>query len=74
MDPSISRLLISEIVLPTTGADTEAGWMDLTMMTVGGMERTEREWAQLLDNCGFKLSKVYRAPGTNYGVLEAQLK
>jgi hypothetical protein len=74
MDPAKSRLVISEVVLPTVGADLEAGWMDLTMMCAGGMERTEKQWLELLDASGFKLGRFYTVPGTNYGVVEAWLK
>lgn len=73
MEPSVSRLVISEVVLPATGADTEAAWLDMTMMTAGGMERTEQQWAQLLKESGFKLGRVFRVPGTNYGAVEAYL-
>lgn len=74
MKPGVSRLLISEIVLPDTGADVLSGWMDLTMMTVSGSERTETHWARLLEKSGLQLKKTYHAPGTNYGALEAYLK
>lgn len=74
MTPGKSRLLIAEIVLPAVGADLEAGWMDLTMMTLTGTERTEKQWATLLDASGFNLDRVHTAPGTNYGVVEASLK
>lgn len=74
MEPNVSRLLISEIVLPETNADVEAGWMDLTMITMSGCERTEPQWANLLDLSGLKLHKTYHVPGTNYGVVEAYLK
>lgn len=74
MKPNVSRLLISEIVLPETNADVEAGWMDMTMITMSGCERTESQWARLLDLSGLKLYKTYYAPGTNYGAVEAYLK
>ena len=74
MEPNISRLLISEIVVPETGADVEAGWMDMTMITCAGRERTVSDWNKLLDLSGLKLGKVYHAPGTNYAVVEANLK
>ncbi len=74
MDPSRSRLVIAEIVLPEAGADAQAGWMDLTMMCAGGMERTEAQWAQLLDAAGFRLGRVFTVPGSNYGAVEAWLK
>lgn len=74
MKPGVSRLLISEIVLPETGADVEAGWMDLTMITCSGCERTESQWKNLLDQSGLQLEKVYHALGTNYASVEARLK
>jgi hypothetical protein len=74
MEPGTSRLLISEIVVPESGADVEAGWMDMTMMTCAGRERTVSDWKKLLDLSGLKLDKVYHAPGTNYAVVQADLK
>jgi hypothetical protein len=74
MVPGVSRLLISELVLPAQGADPEAGWMDLTMMCAGGMERTEKQWVELLDASGFKLGKIHQVTGSNNGVVEAFLK
>jgi hypothetical protein len=74
MTPGVSRLLISEIVLPDTGADVESGWMDMTMMSVSGAERTKAHWSRLLEESGFQLKKTYHAPGTNYGAIEAYLK
>ena len=70
--PGISRLLISESVLPETGVDVESGWMDVTMMTVSGAERTEPQWEKILDESGFKLHKTYHAPGTNFAAIEAE--
>jgi hypothetical protein len=74
MVPGVSRLLISELVLPVQGANPEAGWMDLTMMCAGGMERTEKQWLELLDASGFKLGKIYQVPGSDSGVVEAYVK
>ena len=74
MTPGGSRLLIAETVLPSMGADPEAGWMDLTMMTLTGTERTEKQFASLLDASGLKLDKAHTFPGTNHGVVEASLK
>jgi hypothetical protein len=73
MKSGVSRLVISEIVLPDTGADVESGWMDMTMMSVSGAERTKAHWSRLLKESGFHLEKTYHAPGTNYGVVEASL-
>ncbi|TEY83831.1 hypothetical protein BOTCAL_0024g00400 [Botryotinia calthae] len=73
MAPEISRLVISEIVLPTIAADVEAGWMDLTMMTVSGRERTEKQWVNLLTLSGLKLRKIHHGSGTSYAAVEAVL-
>ncbi|PMD29394.1 o-methyltransferas-like protein [Hyaloscypha variabilis F] len=69
-----SRLLIAEIVLPTTEVDVEGAWMDLTMMTFTGRERTEEQWVELLTAAGLKLEKTYGLAGTHHGVVEAYLK
>lgn len=69
-----SRLLIAEIVLPTTGVDVEGAWMDLTMMSFTGRERTEEQWAGLLTLAGLRLEKTHGLAGTHYGVVEAYLK
>lgn len=69
-----SRLLISEIIIPAEGADLEAGWMDLTMMTLTGCERTLKQWEGLLEKVGLKVEKTWAAGGNNHGVVEAVLK
>ncbi|TGO27260.1 hypothetical protein BPAE_0045g00590 [Botrytis paeoniae] len=73
MAPEISRLVISEIVLPPIAADVEAGWMDLTMMTLSGRERTEKQWVNLLTLSGLKVRKIHHGSGTNYAAVEAVL-
>jgi hypothetical protein len=69
-----SRLLIAEIVLPTIEVDVEGAWMDLTMMTFTGRERTEEQWSGFLTAAGLSLEKTYGLAGTHYGVVEAHLK
>ncbi|KFY27653.1 hypothetical protein V491_00808 [Pseudogymnoascus sp. VKM F-3775] len=73
MTPGVSRLLISEIVLPATGADVEAMWMDMTMLSVSGSERDKGNWSRLLAEAGLKMERTYHALGTNYGAVEAYL-
>jgi hypothetical protein len=73
-DREKSRVLITEIIVPEVGAGMFPAWMDLSMMTIGGVERTEKDFARLLDASGLKLVKVWRAPGTPMGVIEARLK
>lgn len=70
-----SRVLIAEMVVPShcKEADVPAAWMDLTMMVVGGKERTEENWQQLLSSAGLKIAKIWRAPVGPQAVIEAHL-
>ena len=74
MDREKSRVLITECVVPEVGATMFHAWMDQGVMTIGGRERTEKDWAHLLDISGLKLVKVWRAPEMSFGVVEARLK
>jgi hypothetical protein len=74
MKPGTSRLLISESVLPEYDVDLESAWLDAVMMAISGAERTESQWQKILDESGFKLHNIYRAPGTNFAAIEAYLK
>ncbi|OKL62580.1 hypothetical protein UA08_02970 [Talaromyces atroroseus] len=73
MEPGKSRLVIAEIVVPPTGGDSETGWMDLVLMTVTGVERSAKDWEELLNAAGLKLEKIYTSPGTNHGAVQAVL-
>jgi hypothetical protein len=54
------RLLIFESVVPPAGQASPARWMDLNMMVmVGGKERTEQEYRELLGAAGFELLAVH---------------
>lgn len=74
MDSEKSRVLITEYIVPEVGSTMSIAWMDHTMMTFGGVERTERDWVRLLDVSGLRLVKVWRAKGVPVGVVEARLK
>jgi len=74
MTPGRSRLLIAEMVIPATGADTTAGWFDMTMMTLSGTERTEKQWRELLESTGFDLTKVWAGPGVDAAIVEGRLR
>jgi hypothetical protein len=75
--PADGRVLIIEFVLPKTvnrvDPDLERCLMsDLNMLAVtGGKERTEGEWAGLLDRAGLKLLRVIPVPGESTSVIEA---
>lgn len=69
-----SRILIVEFIMPEVGATMSNAYMDHTMMTFAGVERTEKNFASLLDQAGLKLVKTWRAPGVPVGVVEARLQ
>lgn len=69
-----SRILIVEFIMPEVGATMSNAYMDHTMMTFAGVERTEKNFASLLDQAGLRLVKTWRAPGVPVGVVEARLK
>lgn len=70
-----SILLIDEMILPETGTHVDAASMDLTMMSAfAGMERTEKQWAKVIDDVGLKLVKTYSYnPVDHESVMEVRL-
>lgn len=64
------RLLIIENVIDDEGHNRLASWMDLNfMILIDGAERTQEQYKQLGEVCGFKLEKVH-ATGTERSILE----
>jgi len=58
MNPG-GRLLIVEMVLPHGDAPHPGKILDMVMLVlVGGQERTEDEYARLLEKAGFRLSRI----------------
>lgn len=59
-----SRILISDMAIPepVTSRDAGAIWLDLMMMSIGGKERTIRDWQYLAVLSGLKLVKVWQEP------------
>ena len=54
-----SRLLIVEMVLPAGDTPHPGKLLDLAMLVMpGGQERTEDEYARLLNEAGFQLTRV----------------
>jgi hypothetical protein len=55
-----SKLLLHEMLIPARGASTFHSMLDMTMMAFNaGMERTEKQWAELLDKAGFDVVKFW---------------
>lgn len=55
-----SKLLLVDLVLPDTNATMQEAIRDITMFPVGGLERTETQWSELLAKSGLKIKKVWR--------------
>ncbi len=75
MQPGYSRLLLHEMIIPERGASTFHAMLDMTMMAFNsGMERTERQWRELLESAGFKVLDVWPPLEEDAdGILEAVL-
>lgn len=57
-----SRIIISDMAIPepVTSRDAGAVWLDLMMMSIGGKERTVRDWENLAGLAGLKLVHVWQ--------------
>ncbi|KAF2107373.1 S-adenosyl-L-methionine-dependent methyltransferase [Lophiotrema nucula] len=78
-----SIVLLSETVMPERGASFAAAAMDITMMTAyASLERTERQFRDLLDEAGLTLVNVWSEKNSGkegasmlgQSILEARLK
>jgi hypothetical protein len=70
--PAHGRLLVCELVMPEEPGPAPAKMLDIEMlvMTVGGKERTPREFGELFASAGLKLGRVVTTP-TPICVVEA---
>ncbi|KAH7391456.1 O-methyltransferase [Cadophora sp. MPI-SDFR-AT-0126] len=72
-----SRLLIGEVIVPARtqiGEDLGTYWMDMVMISIGGKERSEKEFVALLDGAGLVLHKIWPYAVGNQAMIEARLK
>jgi hypothetical protein len=60
MKPGYSKLLLHDMIIPEQGASPFHAMLDLSMMVFnGGMERTERQWKELLARADLELVKIW---------------
>jgi len=60
MTPGYSKLLIHDMVVPEQGATPFHATFDLSMMAFNsGLERTARQWEQLISRAGLKVIKIW---------------
>ncbi|KAF9891627.1 hypothetical protein FE257_003638 [Aspergillus nanangensis] len=72
MDPDYSRILIVDFVLPDTNAPLLQASLDIQMMSIGaGVERSERQWRELLQGVGLKINGLWSGSPGMESVIEA---
>lgn len=72
MEPKYSRLIIREFILPDTNAPLLGSCNDLLMMVLlAGMERTEKQWTELLNDAGLDVVGFWTTVKGGEGVIEA---
>lgn len=69
-----SKLLIAENILSDNHTTAFSTVTDMMMLCIGGKERTESNFRYLLDQAGLKIDGIHRAPGLEFGIVEASLK
>lgn len=65
-----ARLLLGEAVLPDGTEPSLAKVIDIEMLVIGGQERTEAEYRDLLERAGLRLTRVVPSAGP-HSVIEA---
>jgi hypothetical protein len=72
MDPEYSRIIIVDFVLPDINVPRMQSAMDIQMMSIGaGVERSRRQWADLLASVGLKINGIWSASPTMESIIEA---
>lgn len=74
MEPGYSKIWLLDGIVPATNTSKTLAGMDITMMVfLGALERTEKQWHELLGKAGLVITNM--APRSDgFGVVEAMLK
>ncbi|KAF4622738.1 hypothetical protein G7Y89_g14285 [Cudoniella acicularis] len=75
MKSGYSKIFIHEQIVPEYGASVWAVTQDFNMMTLlAAAERTGEQFAEILDDAGLKIVRIYPAPdGESEGIIEADI-
>jgi hypothetical protein len=74
MTPGYSKLLLNEYVLRDYGCSLAPAMMDINMLTLcSGMERTEKQWRELIHQAGLTIMKIWRPESDTEAIIEIQL-
>lgn len=67
-----SKVLIAENILADDGGGSVFSTVsDMIMLCIGGKERSEKDFRKVLDKAGLKMDGLHRAPGLEFGIVEA---
>ena len=72
MKRNYSRIVIMDAVLPSVRAPVFSSLLDINMITLAGIERTDRHWRSLLEGVGLKVMNI-EVPPMGDGIIEAVL-
>ena len=73
MTPGYSRILLNEYVLRDYGCSMSPAMMDINMLTLcSGLERTEKQWRDLIKQAGLTVVNIWRPEGDTEGVIEIE--
>lgn len=64
-----SKVLITEQIMPNPPTALNA-WTDLCMMNLGGKERTEEMFGELVASAGLKMVGLHKSLATDVAVIE----
>ena len=69
-----SRLIICDVVVQDARPQPRKVMRDMNMLLVGGLERSQRQWNDLLDKGGFVVEKFHGLQNSDNSIIEARLK
>ena len=70
---SASKILINEWILPDVGTPAYPALLDIQMMGLhSGMERTEKQWRELLGSVGLS-AQFHKVDNNSEGLIEATI-
>ena len=72
MTPNYSKLIIRDFILPDSNVPLYTACTDIRMMVLhAGLERTESQWKELLNEVGLELGGFWAVERGGEGVVEA---
>lgn len=75
MKRDYSHLIIEDFILPPTGASLLPTLFDMQMITfLAAMERTEKQWRELLSEAGLVVDGFHLPPGDGTGIIVTSLE